>query len=620
MNKRQIRLLNYLYASKQFITSRTLSNYLSVSDRTIKSDISVINDSLPDDIKIKSKKSKGYILDVKGDDRIDAFVSTLDAQAAKNITVFPDEDRFLYMAQLLYWKDGYTTISKLEEELYLSRTVILSLLTSIAKAAKMHRIYLYSSKKYGIKLSGEEFYARQFISSIYEACKYKASYSNFPKSSSFFNIEIYNDIRRILIEILREHRYRVYDFGVSKIICYLCVSLESIRNNNIIDYDITDVEKLPIDEIKLAIDIYKRLQIPYSKKLENEYQALGVYLLEAHEFLPDELDLTQYSYYSNQLDYVSDICRTNNRFLDIALKDFNTNQKFHSLLLHIIIDINLPSLQSSILSSQNYPHANRSPLSDGIAANIILTIENLFNTKLASNLIKLLSQLFFSNLLVTPSSIDMKILVSSIYGVNFTTSFVQQINRLAGIYFSKIEICSSYELKYMDLSQYGAIILHHILKIDTPKNTEVKYINTEMTDFTLYQTINDLYNQRIIRTFLDKISKVTIESQNIISNNQLVELLTNRFNVIESNVIQNAIIIHLNRIFSKILFIFFDNELTTQKNQLYIIKNSSKKMEYDEIFCLSFDLRGKIDNLRLVHTLSYLYIHDSNILKPYLDQ
>jgi len=616
MNTRQIRLLNYLYASKQFVTSQTLSDFLNVSDRTIKSDISFINGSLPNDLKIKSKKGKGYIFNIIGDHRIDAFVRTLEAHATKNLTIFSDEDRLLSLIHRLYLENDYIHINKLADEFYLSRSAILSLLSNISKAGKMNQVQLESTKIHGIRLRATEFKMRGFISSVYEIVKQKTSYSTTQDNISFFDIEKYNVIRKILVLALKRNEYNIYDFRISKITCYIYTALERIHNHFIIDNKITDDNKLSPCEIQIAKEIFENLGIPDSQLLENEYQALGIYLLWSREFLPNELDNIQYKYYSEKINYVTEICCDNNRFLNIALSDQNTKLKFHSLLLHIIITINLPKIQNNIVNHHNYPQSDRSPLGDGIATNIIYTIENYFHTKLETSYMKIISQLFFTNLLLSPDTLDIKVLVSSIYGANFTSVFSQRVTRLGSGYFSKIDTCNSYELRYMDLSDYNAIILYHILKIDAPESTMVKYINTRISDLIVYQAINEIYVQSILKLFLEKISKPIIVKKAIESNEQLVEFLEEYFETKNELSVQGRPVFHLNHIFNKTLFVFLDNGLTPKKNQLHIIRFSNKKLEYNEAFCLSFDFRNEVSNLRLVHTITNLYILNPEVFDP----
>ena len=619
MNTRQIRLLNYLYASKKFTTSQTLSDFLSVSDRTIKSDISHINASLPNDLKIKSKKGKGYILNIIGDQRIDAFVRTMEAQATKNLTIFPDEDRLLCIIHRLYRENNYILINTLAEEFYLSRSAMLSLLSNVSKASKMNHIRLESSKKNGVRLQGSEFDIRQFISSVYEISKQKTSYSTAQDSISFFDIEKYNLIRKTLIMVLKENEYYIYDFKIARITCYIYVALERISSDSVIDYQITNAEKTFTKEFQIAKRIYTELGIPQSVLLENEYQSLVIYLLWAREFLTDELFASQYNVYSEIINHISEICCTNNRFLNVALKDQSTKLKFHSLLLHIIITIDFPSIENNIVNHNNYPHSDRSPLGDGIASNILFTIENHFHTKLDPLYMMLISQLFFTNLLISPNTLDIKVLVSSIYGVNLTTGFAQRVTRLGNGYFSKIDTCSSYELRYMDLSKYDAVILYHILKIDAPDSTIVKYINTRISDLIVYQTINEIYVQNILKLFLGKISKPVIVKQDIESNEQLVGFLEKYFVTKNEFYAQGRSVFHLNHIFNKTLFVFIDNGLTPKKNQLHIIKLHNKKLEYNEVFCLSFDFRNEVENLCLVHTITNLYISYPEVFAPYFE-
>lgn len=108
--KRKINLLNILVEEKRWFTLAELGSKLHCSNKTIRKDISIINDLLPKNIVICSKKGKGVKLSLSQNQSITEATSNL---LKKSLT-------FLALQQLLEGRAN--TVTSLADRLYLPVT------------------------------------------------------------------------------------------------------------------------------------------------------------------------------------------------------------------------------------------------------------------------------------------------------------------------------------------------------------------------------------------------------------------------------------------------------------------------------------------------------------------
>lgn len=115
---RQRKLLNYLQNQTTLVSGDHLANFLHVSVRTIRNDITEINASLSSvGISIVAQKSKGYHLQVENPDILKALTQKSDSFATR-------EDRVRYLAFTLCLSDIPVNMYDLEDEMFVSHTTL----------------------------------------------------------------------------------------------------------------------------------------------------------------------------------------------------------------------------------------------------------------------------------------------------------------------------------------------------------------------------------------------------------------------------------------------------------------------------------------------------------------
>ena len=120
LSLRQRKILHILQSQSDFITSREIAKTLKVSSRTIRNDIHEMNELLKrDNVTIESMQSKGFLLKAGDPENLRKRTRTETAFLSR-------EERIRYLAFRLCQTDKPLNLYDLEDEVYVSRSVLLS--------------------------------------------------------------------------------------------------------------------------------------------------------------------------------------------------------------------------------------------------------------------------------------------------------------------------------------------------------------------------------------------------------------------------------------------------------------------------------------------------------------
>lgn len=105
LTKRQVRVLQLLCKSKFGYTSNYLSEVLSVSTRTIRTDINVINTYLNKfDCTVKASKKSGYYLELSENDKVNDVLSSLISQTNSELPSISIERQYFLLSKVMFSK------------------------------------------------------------------------------------------------------------------------------------------------------------------------------------------------------------------------------------------------------------------------------------------------------------------------------------------------------------------------------------------------------------------------------------------------------------------------------------------------------------------------------------
>jgi transcriptional antiterminator len=155
---RHLAILFYFISINRNATSKELSKFTSSSIRTIKSDITIINELLDEDkiCTIDSTKAKGYVLRVLDEDNMESFSSSIKSQYSfyKNESIEKMSRRIYIIQRILSSRN--VKIDDIADELYLTRSALRDDLSWVTEFFKSYDLDIVVKPSKGLFYSGEE--------------------------------------------------------------------------------------------------------------------------------------------------------------------------------------------------------------------------------------------------------------------------------------------------------------------------------------------------------------------------------------------------------------------------------------------------------------------------------
>ncbi len=200
---RQRKLLHILQNKKTYITGSELAKQLNVSSRTIRSDITFLNQSLkPFHAQILSERSKGYLFSAQNTEALQ--------QMNQMNTVFSSkEERVRYLAFQLCLSDVPVNMYDLEDEMYVSHTTLENDLHLLKKlfVLNMPHIDLIQSKEY-LEFESSERKRRMLLNRLFHE-----DWDYHSKGNAYYGYEFLNpDILNLIMHEVPLHlnRYSIH--------------------------------------------------------------------------------------------------------------------------------------------------------------------------------------------------------------------------------------------------------------------------------------------------------------------------------------------------------------------------------------------------------------------------
>lgn len=232
LNTRQQRIIIILKNNKIWMTGKELSEFLNVSDRTIRSDIAYIN-LYHDGILIESNVRNGYHLNSK-------LLSSSNIYSENNIpqTSF---QRCFYLIYELLFKANKLNIIHVMEKLFISDSSMENDLKEIKKEIEPYPTLKLVRQKSYIYLEGNEENKRQLYVNLLIK-KIKENFLNLDLLASLFPKFNLLSIKELLENTFRKYNYHAREIefpvimayigtAIERILCYKYIQIDSINTN-----------------------------------------------------------------------------------------------------------------------------------------------------------------------------------------------------------------------------------------------------------------------------------------------------------------------------------------------------------------------------------------------------
>ncbi len=309
MQRRQKKILEILEEKKSWITGKELSTILSVSDRTIRSDMEQLGKTYKGII--ESSVRYGY--------RLNQVVSEKSNLELRENIPQTSEERCKYIIEKLLFSTRRLNIFDLQYDIYVSEFTIKNDIKKLAEMLeKYDGVELVKTGSY-IYLKGSE-ESKRFVYKDLLANETKGNFININKIDELFpNFDLIK-VKNILEEVLSRHGYRVREETFPMLMIHVGVSIQRMMNYNYVETNRYRSEIRDTLEYKIAKDFFTKLTaalffdlnenevVLFANLLIGRQRSLSFdreeYLVQAEELMLKIVNTVRYRY---DIDFSGDV-------------------------------------------------------------------------------------------------------------------------------------------------------------------------------------------------------------------------------------------------------------------------------------------------------------------------
>ncbi len=255
----------------EFCTSRTLTQKLSIGEKSLRGIIAELNSSMNDFAAIESKRGAGYRLLIYDYDMFGKWKNTSLSYKKSEIPSTANE-RVEFLVLFFLNQQDYVKREKICDFLYVSEKTVTNDLKRIEYILSQYNIQLEKKTHHGMKVQGEEFSKRQCIMN-----HYLSEHSAWRINEQEIESTKYG-ISQVVLKVFEKSNWSLSELQFRGLIDYLYVTVHRIKRG----FCITNTYEDVIDNFE--VDIVEELlteMIANGFQIENtsgEKHFLGMYL------------------------------------------------------------------------------------------------------------------------------------------------------------------------------------------------------------------------------------------------------------------------------------------------------------------------------------------------------
>lgn len=253
------KILEYFLVANEYITPAKLAELFSMSERTIRNDITRLNLELKRyHSSIIYKRKEGYYLKVSDVSTLPILEQLVKINTGNLETA---DDRIRLLIFTLIYEDRYLSMDELADKVYVSINTLLNYLKSIRQTLTKYKLRLKSKSNVGYMILGEEIDKRRCIIDLLSSDQ-----EQFSLKFSTMQIEVLSEetiyaIRDIMILFNQENNLSFSDYNLKNLILHIALSISRIQNGQMLEeYQIPNFE------------VITSLLEPFIKKIEEHFE------------------------------------------------------------------------------------------------------------------------------------------------------------------------------------------------------------------------------------------------------------------------------------------------------------------------------------------------------------
>lgn len=232
---------------EDYITADKIAEHLNISVRTVKSEISKINDIIQQaDCKIISKSGKGYTL-YKGENYDHSMLVNCYPEKYENSEI-PDSyyERVLYIIKKLLVIDYHVKLEDLADELFVSRPSMAQIMKDVRQRLAKYRLKVVSRPNYGIFAEGSEVDKRLAIAEYFFHDNLADEEYQLETNKMFSNDDAkqeYQVVMGMIKDICSQYHIDMSDYSVHNLAVHIHISMRRCTFYNYVKVDDNTVAK-----------------------------------------------------------------------------------------------------------------------------------------------------------------------------------------------------------------------------------------------------------------------------------------------------------------------------------------------------------------------------------------
>lgn len=487
---RHILMLLYFMEHRELITSQELAEYTGVSTRTIKTDISFINEYIKaNGAEIISKKSGGYYLKVYNEKMLNSLQKKLEPIRYYNGTSYELDD-FNRMSLILRkflstTKRNTLKIEELGEELFISKPLLRKDLEKCSKFLDSYNINIVSKPNYGTYIEGDEKNIRMAMLSAIMFSPLEDDVASLQSKKS-------DKIRKLVLKVMRDEQYTLREEVPIGLTRYIKIMQSRILEGKFVHFN--EEKRIMIDQSRqmrisqVLFDTLKdilKLQID-----EDEKRMVAVFLMINHDYKKNEDSINDLEIITKNTDKI--YCKVNDfLFKTWGIKEIDNVEKTY--LYSILLRINLRKYFGMVshellifnkLDAQIKLIHSEMQLAYQLQRFIEFTLEVNLNKSALMEIAFLMHQIVKN---IRYDRKKLKLATVSPLGICYADILIQKLNERYGEYILTNQAMELYEIRPLPPGSLDYVILDNFLL--TYYKYDIPYIVLENRNITQLEQI-----------------------------------------------------------------------------------------------------------------------------------
>lgn len=268
MNNRQQRIIDILHDYDEWVTGKELASMLSVSDRTIRSDIEHINKEYECTL-IEANRRKGY--------HLDEMLTSVKGITTKSVIPQTSQERVSWIIKELLFKQEINLI-ELQDRIYVSGYTIDNDLRNIRRILNEYPSLKVVRVKNHIRLEGNENEKRSVYKHLLES-EIKGNFTNISALSHLWKDFNLIDVVEIFKNVCANNHYKFKNVSLPMMMMHAGIAIERIRNKNYLYETQSDCTGIDL-EYRVSKDFFEELSQKFGIPYVEEEVVKFAFLLE----------------------------------------------------------------------------------------------------------------------------------------------------------------------------------------------------------------------------------------------------------------------------------------------------------------------------------------------------